>query len=299
MNHSIKYIILLLVSFVACKQQNPQSEMLRLPNGYDYKFHTQNEGLKPRSGQVVSIDFDIIDDFGNVLSDSRKANIRPTIQIPDISSRDLQTSRNPLLALVEQMTSGDSASVLVPVDSLSTPPTEFLQSKRVEYRVKLYSIETQKEYMNRIGSEQQRSMDESLSEASEALEMYQSGKLDDVTVEKNGEVKLAIVKNTNGVKADYDELAFVHYYGFFKDGSSFDNSYKLGKPYAMRVGLGRVIQGWDVAIPDIPEGATAIIDIPYQMAYGNGGKQGSIPPKSDLIFWVKIEKVEKSKEADN
>jgi len=298
MNSLIKYIVLFLC-LVACKQNKPQNVNLRLPNGYDYKFHSQNEGLKPRAGQVVSIDFDIIDEFGNILSDSRKANIRPTIQVPDIAARDRQTSRNPLLALVEQMTAGDSASVFVPVDSLNTPPTEFLQSKQVEYRLKLYSIETQDEYMNRIGSEQQRVLDESLTEAKEALEMYQSGQLDDVTVEKNGEVKLAIVKNTNGVKADYDELAFVHYYGFFKDGSSFDSSYKLGKPYGMRVGLGKVIQGWDIAIPDIPEGATAIIDIPYQMAYGNEGKQGSIPPRSDLIFWVKIEKVEKSKEADN
>ena len=166
-------------------------------------------------------------------------------------------------------------------------------------RVVVHSIESQNDYMARIGNEQQRVQTESLAEAREALDMYQSGQLDSKTVEKNGEVKLAIVKNTNGVTADYDEFAFVHYYGFFPNGESFDNSYKVGKPFSMRVGRGGVIRGWDIAIPDIPEGATAILDIPYQMAYGKEGKPGSIPPVSDLIFWVKIERVEKSKEVQN
>lgn len=273
--------------------------MQNLPNGYKYINFTNLEGARPLPDQVVSIDFDIIDDFGNILSDSRKANVRPTIQVPPLGSRDRQMRRNPLLALVEHMTAGDSASVFVPVDSLSSPPVEFLQSEQVEYRVVMHRIESQDEYMNRIGNEQQKIQTESLAEAREALALYQSGALDSVTVEKNGEVKLAIVKNTDGVTADYDEFAFVHYYGFFPDGESFDNSYKVGKPYAMRVGKGGVIQGWDIAIPDIPEGATAIIDIPYQMAYGKEGKPGSIPPQSDLIFWVKIERVEKSKEVEN
>lgn len=282
--------------FLAC-QTEVKKEELKLRNGYTYEMYTQKEGAKPKVGQVVSIDFDILDDFNNVLSDSRDAEIRPTIMIP--STMDKQTKKNPLLSLIEVMSEGDSAVVYVPIDSLSTPPAEFLQSKTIRYRVVVRHVETEKQYMSRVGEEEQRIKQESLAEAREALELYNSGKLDDKIVEKNGEVKMAIVKPTEGVKADYDELAFVHYYGFFKDGEIFDDSYKLGKPYGFRVGKGQVIRGWDITISDIPEGATAILDIPYQMAYGPEGKQGSIPPKSDLIFWVKIDRVEKSKKVIN
>lgn len=288
-------VLCLFMAVYSCKpDQSDGNKILR--NGYAYKNHTELEGPRPIKSQVVSIDFEIIDDFGNVLSDSRKANIRPTIQIPE--SMDAQMKRNPLLSLVEIMTEGDSASVYVPVDSLSSPPQEFLQSKSVEYRVVMLHIESQEDYMERIGDEQMRIQEESLAEARDALDRYKAGEFDNITVEKNGEVKLAIINETDGVKADFDELAFVHYYGFFKDGNVFDSSYKLGKPYAFRVGRGTVIQGWDIAIPDIPEGATAIIDIPYQMAYGPEGKTGSIPPASDLIFWVKLDRVEKSKKPE-
>ena len=100
------------------------------------------------------------------------------------------------------------------------------------------------------------------------------------------------------MKADYNEAVFVHYYGFLKDGSSFDNSYKVGKPYSFRLGRGGVIQGWDVAMDEIPEGGTAIIEVPFPMAYGDEGREGVIPPQSDLYFWVKMDFIEKMKKAD-
>ena len=281
----------------ACQQKEAGSNKKVLRNGYAYVNYTNNKGEKPRVDHVVTIDFDIIDDFGNILSDSRKANVRPTVQIPH--QMDPQTRRNPLLALIEQLTVGDSASVFVPVDSLSSPPQEFKQSKSVEYRVVVRAIELPDNYMNRIGSEQQKLQLESYDEAKIAFDKYQKGDYDNRVVEKNGEIKLVIIDSTDGVKADYNELAFVHYYGFFRNGESFDNSYKLNKPYGFRVGKGSVIQGWDIAIPDIPEGATAIIDIPYQMAYGNEGRQGTIPARSDLIYWVKLDHIEKSKKVEN
>ena len=289
-------LFLLFTILLACNNSDTQTKKV-LRNGYSYINYTNNAGPRPQVAQIVTIDFDIIDEFGNNLSDSRKANIRPTIQIPP-SLNDV-TKRNPLLSLVETMTIDDSASVFVPVDSLSSPPAEFLQSKTVEYRVVVRSIEGQELYMSRIGREQQRIQTDALSEAEEAWELYQSGEIDDKIIEKNGGVKLAIIKEAGGVKAEFNELAVVHYYGFFRDGKVFDNSYKLGKPYAFQVGKREVIQGWDIAIPSISEGSTAIIEIPYQMAYGNEGKQGSIPAKSDLIYWVKMERVEKSKKVEN
>ena len=291
------YFLVAIFLFSACQQNGGRSQKKVLRNGYAYVNYTNNKGDRPKIDHVVTIDFDIVDDFGNILSDSRKANIRPTVQVPE--SMDYQTRRNPLLALIEVMTHGDSASVFVPVDSLSSPPQEFRQSKTVEYRVVVRSIELPDDYMSRVGSEQQKLESDSFREARIAFEKYKAGEYDDRLVEKNGEIMVAIIDSTDGVTADFDELAFVHYYGFFRNGESFDNSYRVGKSYGFRVGRGSVIQGWDIAIPDIPEGATAIIDIPHQMAYGNEGKEGTIPPQSDLIYWVKIDRVEKSKKVEN
>jgi len=288
-------LIAIVLGIWACKP-DAGSEESYLSNGYRYVNYTNKPGPKPVTDQVVSIDFDIIDDFDNILSDSRKANVRPTIQVP--AAKNQQTKRNPLLALIEVMAAGDSASVFVPIDSLDSPPQEFMQSKMIEYRVVVHAIESQEAYMDRIGNEEKRIRTESLEEAREALELYQSGKLDDRVIEKNGDVKLAIIKDTDGLIAEYNELAVVHYYGFLADGKIFDNSYKIGKPFAFQIGQSQVIQGWDVAIPDVPEGATAIIDIPYQMAYGNEGKAGVVPPRSDLIYWVKMDRVEKSKKPE-
>ena len=295
--HLVMFLFVSL-GMMACKQKGSEKEELQtLRNGYSFKKYTNNPGIRPRVGEVVTIDFDIIDEYGNILSDSRNANVRPTVQMP--ASLDAQMLRNPLLSLIEELTAGDSASVFVPVDSLSSPPASFLQSEMVEYRVVVRAVESQDDYMKRIGGEQTQLLNETYEEAKAAFDKYMAGDYDDITVEKNGEVKLAIVNEANGVKADFNELVFVHYYGFFRDGSSFDNSYKVAKPYGFRVGSKTVIQGWDIAIPDISEGSSAIIDIPYTMAYGNEGKKGTIPPKSDLIYWVKIDQIEKSKKVDN
>jgi FKBP-type peptidyl-prolyl cis-trans isomerase len=289
------YTIPLLFLLGAC--QSPPAAETFLRNGYRYTNHTNFPGPKPIIGKVMTIDFEIVDQFGNILSDSRKAAVRPSIQIPEQMNR--QMKRNPLLSLVEQMAVGDSATVFVPVDSLSSPPQEFLQSKIVEYRVVMLTLESQDEYMKRVGFEESKLKEDSFAEAKDAFDKYMAGDYDKITVEKNGSVKLAIVDNTNGLKADYNELVFVHYYGFFKDGRSFDNSYKVGKPYGFRIGKGGVIRGWDIAIPDIPEGASAILEIPFTMAYGIEGNPGIIPPRTDLYYWVKIDKIEKSEPKKN
>ncbi len=293
----MKFLCFLLLFFIcSCKNDKASNELI-LRNGYNYEIIKDIDGDQPKVGQVVSIDFDIIDDFGNVLSDSRKANVKPTVQIPE--QMNFKMKRNPLLSLIEVLSPGDSAIVTVPVDSLNSPPSEFLQSEKVRYVVVVHAIESQDDYMARIGGELQQIQTESYEEAKQAFDLYQEGKFNNQIIEKNGGVKLVILEEKNGIKAEFNELSMVHYYGFFKNGKSFDNSYKLNKPYGMRIGKGGVIRGWEIAIPEISEGSSAIIEVPYQMAYGIEGKGSSIPPRSDLIFWVKIDKIEKSKKIDN
>ena len=81
----------------------------------------------------------------------------------------------------------------------------------------------------------------------------------------------------------------VHYTGKLIDGSIFDSSVQRGKPADF--GVTQVIRGWTEALQLMKEGDKWILYIPYELAYGERGAGGSIPPYSTLIFEVELIKV--------
>ncbi|KAJ5632327.1 hypothetical protein N7490_008666 [Penicillium lividum] len=101
-----------------------------------------------------------------------------------------------------------------------------------------------------------------------------------------------------GNKVDYPAIGSMvemHYDGRLYDekaengmGKKFDSSYDRGSPLASKIGVGRLIQGWDVGVPQMSLGETAYLQIPYAMGYGDGGYPPVIPPKADLIFKVEL-----------
>lgn len=78
----------------------------------------------------------------------------------------------------------------------------------------------------------------------------------------------------------------VHYTGSFLNGKVFDSSVQRGEP--IDFGLNQVIPGWTEGVQLMKEGAKYKFYIPYQLAYGERGYPGAIPPKSDLIFEVEL-----------
>jgi FKBP-type peptidyl-prolyl cis-trans isomerase len=105
-----------------------------------------------------------------------------------------------------------------------------------------------------------------------------------------GGVKYETLKEGTGPELKSGQTAEIHYEGKLEDGKVFDSSRSHSPPNPLQVliGAGKVIQGWDQAIPGMRVGEVRRLTIPQQMAYGKLGKKPDIPPFSTLIFEVEL-----------
>ena len=100
------------------------------------------------------------------------------------------------------------------------------------------------------------------------------------------------VEKGQGPAPQVGDVVAVHYRGQLEDGTEFDSSYNKGQPIRFALGQGRVIPGWDEGIGLMNEGGKARLVIPPDLAYGEQGAGGVIPPNATLIFDVELVSVE-------
>ncbi|MFZ9956933.1 MAG: FKBP-type peptidyl-prolyl cis-trans isomerase [Flavobacteriales bacterium] len=103
-----------------------------------------------------------------------------------------------------------------------------------------------------------------------------------------------IVKPGSGNYPLASDQVTVHYEGKLLDGRVFDSSINRGEPATF--GLNQVIRGWTEGLQHINEGGEIELYIPYDLAYGEQGAGGMIPPYATLIFKVQLIKIEKALE---
>ena len=98
-----------------------------------------------------------------------------------------------------------------------------------------------------------------------------------------------ITQQGNGKQPTAQSVVKVHYTGKLLDGKVFDSSVDRGQP--VEFPLNQVIPGWTEGLQLMKEGSKATLYIPAQLAYGEQGVPGTIPPNSTLIFDVELIKV--------
>ena len=101
-------------------------------------------------------------------------------------------------------------------------------------------------------------------------------------------LRYKILQNGDGKQAIKGANVSVHYKGQLLDGTVFDSSYKRKQPIDFPVGVGQVIAGWDEGILLLKVGDKARFVIPSNLAYGESGAGGVIPPNATLIFDVEL-----------
>ncbi|MDR2470961.1 MAG: FKBP-type peptidyl-prolyl cis-trans isomerase [Treponema sp.] len=101
-------------------------------------------------------------------------------------------------------------------------------------------------------------------------------------------VQYLVQKEGTGPRPTPGSAVQVNYTGMFLSGEVFDASAAHGGPLEFRAGAGEVIPGWDRVIMDMRTGEKRLVVIPPELAYGERGAGGVIPPNSFLIFEMEL-----------
>ncbi len=101
-------------------------------------------------------------------------------------------------------------------------------------------------------------------------------------------LKYAELQQGDGATVQKGSQVSVHYTGWLLDGTRFDSSYDRGEPFDLVVGAGQVIKGWDEGLQGMKVGGIRQLVIPANLAYGERGAGGVIPPNATLVFEVEI-----------
>ncbi len=106
-----------------------------------------------------------------------------------------------------------------------------------------------------------------------------------VKVTESG-LQYVVLKEGSGETPTAESRVKTHYKGMLIDGTVFDSSYGRGEP--LEFSVQGVIKGWTEALLMMKTGAKWKIFIPSELAYGDRGAGGTIPPHSVLVFEIEL-----------
>ena len=115
--------------------------------------------------------------------------------------------------------------------------------------------------------------------------LVENAKRDEVTTTESG-LQYEVLATGEGEKPTAASTVRTHYHGTFINGDIFDSSVDRGQPAEFPVG--GVIAGWTEALQLMTEGSKWRLYVPYNLAYGERGSQGAIPPYATLVFEVEL-----------
>ena len=106
------------------------------------------------------------------------------------------------------------------------------------------------------------------------------------------ELVITDITEGEGEAAVDGSTVYVYYVGVLtKDGKRFDGNYG-SDPFAVTLGSGAVIPGWEIGLKYFGKGGKGTLFIPAMLAYGPQAN-GAIKPYTNLVFDLEIQEVTK------
>lgn len=99
-------------------------------------------------------------------------------------------------------------------------------------------------------------------------------------------IKYTSYREGTGASPGPTDTVRVNYRGTLPNGREFDSSYKNGGSTEFQ--LGSVIKCWTEGLQLMKVGGKAELECPANIAYGDRGVAGSIPPFSSLTFEIEL-----------
>lgn len=115
--------------------------------------------------------------------------------------------------------------------------------------------------------------------------LEENKKAEGVTTLPSG-LQYKVLKAGTGATPTASDTVRTHYEGKLIDGTIFDSSIRRGEPAEFPVE--GVIAGWTEALQKMKVGDKWQLVIPSELAYGEAGAGGLIPPHATLIFDIEL-----------
>ena len=273
MKNIIASLLILSILVVGCNKGG--SGYSSSPSGLQYVVHTKNEGPKAKIGDFVTLHMQYATEKDSIIFSSYKNN-RP------LSFKFQETLfKGALNDGITQMSAGDSATLLVPVDSIygDRVPNFTKKGDKLKYTITLLKVQTQEEYTNERET-QRKTQDEADKKliadyvAAKGLKMQSSASGLQYNIEKQG----------SGTVAPEDDLiAKMRYNVKLLDGTEIESSKGNGTDMPMN----RQTRGVREAISLLKKGGKGSFIIPSTLAYGDR-QRGTIPANAILVYDMEI-----------
>ncbi len=101
-----------------------------------------------------------------------------------------------------------------------------------------------------------------------------------------GGLRSKVLKEGSGAKPAKGAAVKVLYSLTLPDGRELDRSGP--EPLSFKLGMGEVIPGFDLAVADMKPGERRVVAIPPELAYGERGAGGVVPPNAILVFELEL-----------
>jgi FKBP-type peptidyl-prolyl cis-trans isomerase len=101
-------------------------------------------------------------------------------------------------------------------------------------------------------------------------------------------VKYETIKAGTGPELKPGQTGRFLYEGKLEDGTVFDSTGLAKQARNFPIGVGKMTQGWEEAIPGMQVGEVRRLTVPPALGYGASGRPPKIPPNATLIFEVEL-----------